>query len=154
MTEDRSGYFTPTPADRIQVVDLDETKLLVHVGLDKGHDLQPAPEFDAGCAAAYRKHSGTGAFEVNQNRPVAPAMERIYFLVQHTRELEAAIRYLQFLQGPPQRYMLGVPTAGKHVAERKQIEPDAFFKTLRGLHPSAAQLRDIEAVEKQMGATA
>lgn len=34
MTEDRSGYFTPTPADRIQVVDLDETKLLVHVGLD------------------------------------------------------------------------------------------------------------------------
>lgn len=62
---------------------------------------------------------------MNQNRPVAPAMERIYFLVQHTRELEATIRYLQMLQGPPQRWMLGVPQHGRHSASTFDV-PTTF----------------------------
>lgn len=31
---------------------------------------------------------------------------------------------------------------------RKPLDDDALFKTLRGLHPSEAQLRDISIVEK------
>lgn len=34
------------------------------------------------------------------------------------------------------------------VPSRKPLEDDALFKTLRDLHPSEAQLRDIAVVEK------
>lgn len=35
-------------------------------------------------------------------------------------------------------------------SERKPIGAGALFETLRGMHPSAKQLQDIEAVERQM----
>lgn len=34
------------------------------------------------------------------------------------------------------------------VPSRKPLEDDALFKTLRALHPSEAQLRDIDIVEQ------
>lgn len=36
-----------------------------------------------------------------------------------------------------------------HVPVQKPLADDALFETLRGLHPSASQLREIDLVEKE-----
>lgn len=53
---------------------------------------------------------------MSQTSAMKLQLQQIGHTIQYARELEAAVRYLELMVGPPQRYMLGVPAYGKHAA--------------------------------------